>query len=142
MGLTLSREGHHLAALEYFASVSRQMPVSWTARQSYASTLYNCAQEVRTHLGRQDPSTRSSVERVAMVRASMNESKVADSIATTPQEHAVMAYQRGQTLHSFGLVTNALVEFRRAAALDSSSILIAAGLRQAERRLARGGPAE
>jgi tetratricopeptide (TPR) repeat protein len=142
LGLALGRDGHHLAALPYFASAARQMPDSWTARQSLASALYNGAQEARVHLGKEEPATRSSVERIAMVNASMRESRTADSLAQLPVDHAVIAFQRGQTLHTFGLVDDALVEFRRAAALDPSSKVIAAAIRGAERRLASGGPGE
>jgi hypothetical protein len=139
MGVALSRNGHHLAAAGYFATVARQMPGSWTARQTYASTLFNGAQEVRTHLGRKEPVTRSSVERIALVRTSMIEAQRADSMATTTRQHAVIAYQDGQKLFAYGLVADAVVTIRRAALLDSSSILIAKGLREGEHRLARGG---
>jgi len=139
MGVALSRDGHHLAAAGYFATLARQMPDSWTAQQSYASALFNSAQEVRTHLGREEPMTRSSVERIALVRTSMIEARRADSLSTTPQQHAVIAYQHGQMLHAYGLVADGLVAIRRAALLDSSSSIIAKGLREAEHRLATGG---
>jgi hypothetical protein len=141
-GIALSRDGHHFAAAGCFGKVARQRPGSWLARQSYASALYNGAQEVRMHLGKEEPVTRSSVERIALVRVSMIEARTADSLAATPQQRAVMAYQHGQILHAYGLVTDALVAFRSAARLDSSSTLISTGLREAERRLANGGRAE
>src|SRR5262249_35936952 len=139
MGIALSRDGHHLAAAGCFATMARQMPGSWVAQQSYAGALFNGAQEVRAHLGKVEPVTRSSVERIALVRASMIEARTADSLAATPQQHAVMAYQRGQTLDSYGLVADAIVAFRRAAALDPSSAVIAKGVGVAERRIASGG---
>jgi hypothetical protein len=120
----------------------RQAPNSWTARQSYASALYNSALETRLHLGKAEPVTRSSVERIAMVNASMRESGIADSLARQEADRAIIAFQRGQALHSFGLVDDALVEFRRAEALYPSSPVIAAAVRDAERRLASGGPGE
>lgn len=141
-GIALSRDGHHLAAADCFGKVARERPGSWMARQSYASALYNGAQEVRMHLGKEEPVMRSSVERIALVRVSMIEARTADSLAATPQQRAVMAYQHGQILHAYGLVTDALVAFRNAARLDSSSTLIATGLREAERRLANGGRTE
>ena len=142
MGIALSRDGHHLAAADCFRKVASQRPRSWLARQSYASALYNVAQEVRMHLGKEEPVTRSSVERIALVRVSMIEARIADSLAATPQQRAVMAYQHGQILHAYGLVTDALVAFRSAARLDPSSTLIATGLKEAERRLASGGRTE
>ena len=141
-GIALGREGHHLAAAGCFRKVASQRPRSWLARQSYASALYNGSSEVRMHLGKEEPVTRSSVERIALVRVSMIEARTADSLAATPQQRAVMAYQHGQILHAYGLVTDALVAFRSAARLDPSSTLIATGLREAERRLASGGRAE
>jgi tetratricopeptide (TPR) repeat protein len=140
--LTLGGDGHHLEALPYFASAVRQAPDSWTARQSYASALHNSALETRLHLGKAEPITRSSVERITMVNASMRESRIADSLAQRPADHAMIAFQRGQLLHTFGLVENALVEFRRAAALDPSSEVIAAAVRGAEHRMASGGLGE
>jgi hypothetical protein len=142
MGLALSRDGHHLAAADCFGKVASQRPRSWLARQSYASALYNGAQEVRMHLGKEEPVTRSSVERIALVRISMIEARAADSLAATPQQRAVMAFQHGQILHAYGLATDALVAFRSAARLDPSSTLISTRLREAERRLASGGRAE
>jgi len=139
LGITLSREGRHLAAAGCFATVARQAPGSWIAQQSYAGALFNGAQEVRLHLGKSEPVTRSSVERVGLVRASMLEARRADSLATTAQQRAVMAYQRGQTLDAYGLVSDAIVAFRSAAALDPSSAVIVRGVREAERRIASGG---
>ena len=140
--ITLGRDGHHLEALPYFASAVRQAPDSWTARQSYASALYNSALETRLHVGKAEPITRSSVERITLVRASMVESRAADSIAESPHDHALIALQSAQVLNTFGLVDNALDGFRRASVIDPTNQSGILAIHALERRLANGGQGE
>ena len=138
-GLRFGREGRHLASLPFFRSAVRQAPDSWAARENYSNALVNGAQESRVHLGKDEPATRSSVERAAMIRESFRQSAIADSLAQDVRDRAVVVYQRAQALHTFGLVADAVVEFRKAAALDPASGGIARASRDAEARLRSGG---
>src|SRR5262249_49533003 len=140
--LAMGQEGHHLEALPYFSSAVRQAPDSWTARQSYASALYNSALETRLHLGKAEPITRSSGERITLVRASMLQSHAADSMAVSPSDHAVIAFQRAQLFTTFGLVDNALEGFRRASVIDPTNQSGIQAIKTLERRMASGGQGE
>jgi hypothetical protein len=71
----------------------------------------------------------------------MVESRAADSVAASPRDRAFIAYQRAQMFATFGLLENALVEFRRADALDPNPSLVAA-IHLVERTLASGGQRE
>ena len=140
--ITLGRDGHHLEALPYFASAVRQAPDSWTARQSYASALYNSALETRLHLGKAEPITRSSVERITLVRSSMVQSGAADSMVAGARDRAFIAFQRGQMFVTFGLVDNAVEEFRRAIVMDPNNASGIKAIHSLERLLADGGQGE
>jgi tetratricopeptide (TPR) repeat protein len=140
--ITLGRDGHHLEALPFFESAVRQAPGSWTAHQSYASALYNSALETRLHLGKAEPITRSSVERITLVRSSMVQSGAADSMTAGARDRAFIAFQRGQMFVTFGLVDNAVDEFRRAIVMDPTNQSGIKAIHSLERLLATGGQGE
>jgi len=140
--LAMGQDGHHLEALPYFASAVRQSPDSWTARQSYASALYNSALQTRLHLGKAEPITRSSFERITLLQASLVESRSADSIAESPHDHALIAFQRAQMFNTFGLVDNAIDGLRRANVIDPTNTSGIRALQALERRMASGGQGE
>ncbi len=138
-GLRLGGAGRHLASLPYFRRAVRQAPDSWTARENFASTLYNGAQEARSHLGKDEPATRSSVERMEMIEESFRQTDTAATLTGDPHDQALIVYQQGQAFHTFGLVIDGLVEFRKAAAFDPSSATLTRAVSGAEARLRAGG---
>src|SRR5262245_10407132 len=110
-GLRFGNAGLHLAGLPYFRRLVDLLPSSWEARQNYANTLYNGAQEPRVHLGRLEPATRSSLERIQMIAESLRQTDAASSLATEPTDRALIEYQRAQALYTFGFALDALVGF-------------------------------
>lgn len=138
-GLRLGGEGRHQAAVPYFRRAVTLAPDSWTTRENYASTLYNGALETRTHLGKDEPATRSSVERMTMIGQSLSQTDEALRLASEPADQAVVLFQRAQAFHTFGFALDALVEFRKAAGFQPGGRIARATL-LAEARLRSGGP--
>jgi Tfp pilus assembly protein PilF len=139
-GLRLGRQGRHQAAVPYFRRAVTLDPDSWTVRENYASTLYNGALETRTHLGKDEPATRSSVERMTMIGQSLSQTDEALRLAPEPTDQAMVLFQRAQAFHTFGFALDALVEFRNAAGLHPGSGKLANATVMAEARLRSGGP--
>src|SRR5688572_16346049 len=138
-GITRGAAGRHLESLPYFRAAVRAAPGVWAARQNVANALYNGAQEARTHLGKDGPVTRSSVERIAMIREALLASRAADSLASEPEDRAMVAYQRGQAFFTFGLPIDALVEFRNAHRLAQANAFYQRTAARSEAELAAGG---
>jgi tetratricopeptide (TPR) repeat protein len=138
-GVELGKAGHHQASLPYFRRAASLAPDSWTARENYANTLYDGAQESRSHLGKFEPVMRSSVERMEMIATSFRETDAAAALAGEPTDRAIVLYQLGQSFGTFGFPIDALVAFEKAAALDPASAPIGAAVRVSETRLRAGG---
>lgn len=138
-GLRHGGAGHHLAALPYFRRAVTLAPDSWTARENYASTLYNGAQEARVHLGKNEPATRSSIERISMIRESLGQTEEALKWASQPADQALVFFQRAQAFHTFGFAIDALLEFRQAARQAPDNGVIARATSAAEETLHNGG---
>jgi len=130
----------HLEAIPYFRRVVTLDPGSWLAHENLASALGNGAQQARTLLGKDDIATRSSVERVAMMRESIAETEVAEWLAPGPEGRVMSLFERARALETWGFPLDALVRFRAAAALAPGRADIAEALRRAERELATGAP--
>jgi hypothetical protein len=128
----LAIAGQHQASLPYFRSVVSQTPTDFLAHQNDSTALSNAAQESRYHVGRLESATRSSVERVALMKTSLNESDLAESLARTPQDLARVISGRAKSLRTWGFPGEALAEFRRALALTRGD----AGLARETRALA------
>lgn len=138
-GLALARSGDPLAAVPYFRRVTGLHPDSWFAHENLAGALGNAAQQARTHLGKIEGATRSSLERVAMLRETLAETETAERMAGNPADRAVVLFERGRALQTWGFPCEALVMFRLAAAADPRRADILESLRRAERSLASGG---
>jgi tetratricopeptide (TPR) repeat protein len=116
-GLLLARAGRALAAIPYFRSALALSPASWSAHVNYAAALGNGAQEARLHLGREEIATRGSVERVAMVVESLQETEAAERLAAAPADRATVLGERARVLYTWGFPLDALAVYRAAAAL-------------------------
>jgi hypothetical protein len=138
-GVRLGGAGHHLAALPYFLRAVSLAPDSWTAHENYASTLYNGAQETRIHMGKGEPGTRSSLERVTMIGESLRQTDEAMSWTREPNDQAVLLFQRAQVFHTFGFAIDALVEFHKATGMSPGNAPIVRAASRAEEQLRSGG---
>jgi hypothetical protein len=117
--LRLGRAGDHEASLPFYrAALAGSLGPAWTAHFNYASALYNTGLQVRERLGVPIPVTRSSIERVALMRASLAELDIAGELAQgTARERAVVVLERAARLKWWGLPWDALVQIRQAAAI-------------------------
>ena len=138
-GLALARSGDPLAAVPYFRRVVALHPGSWFAHENLAGALGNGAQQARAHLGKVEIATRSSVERVAMMRETLSETETAERMAGAAADRAVVLYERGRALQTWGFPCEALVFLRLAATADPARADIVESVRRAERSLASGG---
>jgi tetratricopeptide (TPR) repeat protein len=137
-GLRLARQGRPLEATAYFRRVLALRPYSWFAHQNYAGALGNGAQEARLHLGKEEIATRSSVERVAMLRESLRETVIAESLAT-PSDQATVLIERARALYTWGFPLEALGFYRSAAALAPERRALVETVAQVEGELREGG---
>lgn len=133
--IELAHAGHHLEAIPYFRRVVAQDPGSWTAHENLAGALGNGAQQARTRFGKDEISTRSSVERVAMMRESIAETEAAARLAPTPGSRAVALFEHGRGLQTWGFPIEALTFFRAAARLAPQRADMIETLRRAEQDL-------
>jgi len=138
-GLALARSGDPLAAAAYFRRVVALYPGSWFAHENLAGALGNGAQQARVHLGKVENATRSSVERVAMMRETLDQTETAERLTGAAPDRAVVLFERGRALQTWGFPCEALELFRSAAAADPARTDIAESVRRAERSLASGG---
>jgi hypothetical protein len=141
-GLRLGSAGHHLGSLPYFRRAVALAPDSWTARENFANTLYNGAQEARFHLGKNEPGTRSSVERMTMIVESLHQTDTAAALTSEAADRAVVLFQRGQAFHTFGLAIDGLLQFRQAAVLQPANPQVTRALAGATTKLRTGGLTE
>lgn len=132
----LHQRGKFLEALVYVEYLERvgQLTAPFESRAATASN--NATVEVRSKDGLVIPATRSSVERVALLRESIRRSHVAEDLdGTTPMKPRFIVARAGQ-LAVWGFVREAYLEYRHAATLEP---LPARGLSEArwiERHLA------
>lgn len=141
-GLAIARAGRPLDALPYMARAAALAPGLWFVHQNYAGALGNAAQQARLHLGKEEIATRSSVERVALLRVSLREMTSAESLASVAADRGVVVFERGRAFQTWGFPLDALKEFRRAMTHDPSSRMIAETVAGAERAIASGGRIE
>ncbi|OGF16601.1 MAG: hypothetical protein A2W00_02080 [Candidatus Eisenbacteria bacterium RBG_16_71_46] len=107
-------------SLPYFRCIVAERTAGALAHSDYATVLHNASVEAHPRAGLLVPLTRSSVERVAMLREALRQYDLALSLATGPQERAFILGGRGNILRGWGFPWEALADYRRAADLDSS----------------------
>ena len=113
----LHKRGKFLEALVYVDYLERVGQPTAAFESRAASASNNATIEVREKDGLVIPATRSSVERVALLRESIRRSHVAEDLdSRTPLRVAFGAARAGQ-LAVWGFVREAYLEYRRAAAL-------------------------
>lgn len=117
-GTQMGSRGDYEHSLPYLRRALAANPDSWEARFNLASSLANTALQARRHLGRDEPVTRSSADRLALLRESERELETAFAQARTPHEAALAMWTKGNLYRSWGLPADALVCARRALELE------------------------
>jgi len=87
-----------------------------TAHIDYSVGLNNTAVQFRAHLGIPENRTRSSYERVALLREALAQLDIAESLATIPALRAEVHANRAQRYLTWGFQLEAWREFREAEA--------------------------
>lgn len=122
----LVQENRALESLPYFRrQIALHSPPVWALHKDYASALDNAAAES----GEAGSATRSSVERMTLLRESLHQLDVAAGLTTRPAERAALLEDRAHTLSFWGMPWDALDVLERAAALPGAAPGIARGAR-------------
>lgn len=117
-GTEMGSRGEYDRSLPYLRRAIAANPGSWEACFNLASSLANTALQARRHLGRDEPVTRSSVERLGLLRESERLLESAFALARTPHEAALAMWTKGNLYRSWGLPADALVCARRALEIE------------------------
>lgn len=115
-------------SLPYFRRAIAGRPDDWRLRVNAAVAMSDAALEARSVLGSVRLKTRSSFERVALMREAMAQQDRAEALATTPGDRARAIAARAHVLVVWGFQRDALAEFRRAGTLDPQWLSVAADL--------------
>jgi len=119
--LALHQAGRHQESVPYFRRLAHDLSYDWRVLHDYSAALHNAAQETRPRLGRLDPVSRSSYERVQMEYQALGALDLAERLAPTAHERARVIFQRAQRLHTWGFPVDAFGELERARALEPES---------------------
>jgi len=141
-GIALARSGDPLGAVPYLRRVVALRPDSWNGHTNLAGALGNAAQQARVHLGRTEIATRSSVERVELMRETLRETEAAEGLVPAAADRATVLFERGRALQTWGFPIEALVFFRIAYTAAPERGEIAESLRLAQQALASGQGSE
>jgi hypothetical protein len=126
--LILGRAGRHEASLPYWRrALHGRADVSWEMHYNYAVALANTGFEIRERYGVPTPATRSSIERVAWMRAALAHLDTAERMAPTAAGRAAVIRMRAGRLQLWGLPWDAAVQMRRAREADPSQPDLARG---------------
>jgi tetratricopeptide (TPR) repeat protein len=131
--LALSQAHRFAESLPYFRRALETPPTAWEPYRAYAISLFLTTHQVREHLGRPQPVTRSSWERVALMREAARQLDAAARLAGTPKDRAAVAVVQARHLGAWGLSWDALSDYNRAVRDDpaerESALLLAARMR-------------
>ncbi|MBI1795722.1 MAG: hypothetical protein HYR74_01590, partial [Candidatus Eisenbacteria bacterium] len=119
--LLLSRSGRHVESLPYYRrALNGRLDLTWVAHFNYGSALSNVGLQITDRYGVPTPVTRSSVERVALMRAALAQIDTAERLAAQPAERAMIIRSRAERLQIWGLPWDAFIQFRNAEWADST----------------------
>jgi hypothetical protein len=119
-GLRMAQAGYHMESLPYFRRALEGKPLTaWVVHLNYAGALYNVGLEVRDRHGVAVPATRSSIERVAMMREALAELDIAERLATNPHDRAIAIRSRAERLQIWGFPWDAFAQLRQAQWTDT-----------------------
>lgn len=103
-------------------AVSRSAP--FTQHFDFGVVLHNAATSSHAVLGLDVPVTRSSVERVALMRECLYQTSLAETLASASADKAFMAVEKGSGFETWGLLGDAWMEYRRASMIAPADVRI------------------
>jgi len=117
--IALVQERRFVASLPYFRrELELVRPDVWALHLDYAAALEGASLEGASRRGNAVPATRSTSERVALMRESLAQLDLASRLAPGARERARVAEARAHHLRVWGLVWDAAADYRQAVALD------------------------
>ena len=140
-GLALGEMQLFEESLPYFRRALEVPPPAWQPYCDYAISLFHATHQTRSGWTEATPATRSSYERVAMIREAMAQLDLAERLAQTAPDRAFVIALRARYLKVWGLAWDALSEYHRAATLDERHLFQAFELAEVMRDPVRAGPA-
>jgi hypothetical protein len=120
-GLDLGIQGHAVESLPYLRKAASSPEANWMVHHDYSSALHNASLSSRARGAGMETANRTSLDRITLLRASIGELEIAERMAATPAEQALVHIGRARSLAEWGLPVEALEEYRAAAALDPNS---------------------
>ena len=120
-GLGLGIAGHAVESLPYLRKAASSPDAGWMVHHDYSSALHNASVSSRARGAGMETANRTSLDRIALLRAALDELDVAGRLATDPAQQALVHMGRARSLAEWGLPIEALEEYRAAAALDPTS---------------------
>jgi hypothetical protein len=119
-GAWFVRAGRADLSLPYFRRALSFPGAPAMAHLEYSSSLNDAAIQSRSRLHFMGQATRSSVERIALMRESLGQLDVAERMAATPAERALVHATRAHHYVTWGMPLDALLEFHAAQTADPS----------------------
>ena len=127
-------------SLPYFRRALEVPTDAWQPYCDYAISLFQTTHQVREHRGGKRPVTRSSYERVALMREALRELDRAEQRAGTPSDRGFVIASRARYLKVWGLPWDALSEYYRAGSLEPARMNEAFGLMELMQHPTRPAP--
>jgi hypothetical protein len=120
-GLRLMTEDRFVESMPYFRhAMQMTQGTIWEVQFGMFCALRNATLDDQEHLGRLGPSTRSSYERVSMLREAFHYLDLAERGARRPRDIAMLRKNRAQLMEIWGSGWDAFAAYRRAEEADST----------------------
>jgi tetratricopeptide (TPR) repeat protein len=116
-GVALGQQGRHLEGIPHLRRALESQVDFWAFHADYGTALFNASFEIGSRAGAPCAVTRSSWERIAMIREAMSQFEIAERLAPEPRERAQVEIRRADLARTWGLPLDALVAYRRAEAI-------------------------
>lgn len=121
-GVRLGTAGQFRESLERFEYAAPKVRGrDWIFHHDFSSTLNNVTMQVDDVDGIPVPAVRTSIQRVRLVRRSLEEISLAERLAKSDQQRSVVHRARGQTYQVWGFPWEALGDLQTARHLDPSN---------------------
>jgi len=114
----LVNEGHAMASLPYYRHLLTMLPDDLHVRFNYVTAINNAALESRVRPAMGGPVTRSSVERVALMREALAQLELLAARSRSPHEQAMVHELRARLYKNWGFLWETVLELRVAQRLD------------------------
>jgi hypothetical protein len=120
-GIALAQQGRHTESLVFLRHAVRTRPDLWQTQFDYGTALANSSVEIAPHRHLPGPVSRSSWERVAMMREAQEHLAGSEALAADARQHGLSIRRIGTLVGSWGLEWDAVRAFQLAMIADPAS---------------------